>query len=200
MAHMNPLPEEQLEEFADVFGAMQEVMGFVPNSLKTMARRPGLVRAFGQLALETGQVGDVDPALKQLIGLVASTASGCTYCQAHLTTTSRRAAVPAEKIAAAWEYDTSPLFDAAERAALRFANHAALVPNAATAADFEELREHYSEGEIVEILATVCLFRWLNCWNDTMATTLEALPASDAREHLSRTSWEPGKHGDDAVG
>jgi uncharacterized peroxidase-related enzyme len=196
MAHMDPLPEEELTGFRDVFAAMGQLMGFVPNSLKTMARRPGLVKAFGQLALETGQVGDVDPALKQLVGLVASTAAGCMYCQAHLTTTSKRAEVSTEKIAAAWEFEASPLFSDAERAALRFAKHAALLPNAATAEDFAELRKHYSESEIVEILATVCLFRWLNCWNDTMATTLEELPGSDARAHLSSTPWEPGKHGE----
>jgi uncharacterized peroxidase-related enzyme len=192
---MEPLPEAELTQFEEVFAAIEQAMGFVPNSLKTMARRPGLVNAFGQLALETGQRGTVDPALKQLVGLVASTAAGCMYCQAHLTTTSKRLDVQPEKIAAVWEYETSPLFDDAERAALRFANHAALVPNAATRGDFIELGRHFSESEIVEILATVCLFRWLNCWNDTMSTTLEDLPRSDAEAHLSETPWAIGKHG-----
>jgi len=182
-------------EFKDEFAALEQVMGFVPNSVKTMARRPELVKAFAQLAWVSGQVGDVDPALRQLIGLVASTAAGCMYCQAHLTTTSKRADVDPEKIAATWEYETSPLFDEAERAALRFANHAALVPNAATEADFVELRKYYSEAEIVDIQATICLFRWLNCWNDTMATTLESLPREDSERHLSQTPWELGKHG-----
>ncbi len=194
MAHMEPLDESELAEFEEVFSAIGETMGFVPNSLKTMARRPDLVRAFGLLALETGQRGSVEPSLKQLIGLVGSTAAGCSYCQAHLTTTSKRLGVEPGKIAAVWEYETSPLFDEAERAALRFAHHAALVPNATTAEDFAELRRHYSESEVVEILATVCLFRWLNCWNDTMATTLEALPLSDAEAHLSSTPWAAGKH------
>ncbi len=196
MAHMEPLPADQLMEFKDEFAALERVMGFVPNSVKTMARRPELVKAFSQLAWVSGQVGDVDPALRQLVGLVASTASGCMYCQAHLTTTSKRADVDPEKIAAAWEYETSPLFDEAERAALRFANGAAMIPNAATAADFVELRKYYSEAQIVDILATICLFRWLNCWNDTMATTLEALPLAAAKEHLTQTSWELGKHED----
>jgi uncharacterized peroxidase-related enzyme len=191
---MEPLPESELTRFEGVFAAMEGVMGFVPNSLKTMARRPGLVNAFAQLALETGQRGSVDPALKQLVGLVASKAAGCMYCQAHLTTTSKRLDVPPEKIAAVWEYETSPLFDEAERAALRFANHAALVPNAATRSDFDALGRHFSEAEIVEILATVCLFRWLNCWNDTMSTTLEDLPKRDAEAHLTNTTWELGKH------
>ena len=55
MAHMEPLDESELAEFEEVFSAIGETMGFVPNSLKTMARRPDLVRAFGLLALETGQ-------------------------------------------------------------------------------------------------------------------------------------------------
>ena len=51
--------------------------------------------------------------------------------------------------------ETSPLFSDAERAALRLGYHAALVPNEATAADFDELKRHFDEGQIVEIVATI---------------------------------------------
>ena len=45
-----------------------------------------------------------------------------------------------EKIDAAFEFDTNPLFGAAERAALHLAHDSALTPNASTDAHFDALR------------------------------------------------------------
>ena len=100
-----------------------------------------------------------------------------------------------KKIAAVWEFETSDLFSDAERAALRLALHASLLPNEASEDDFEALKRHFDEGQIVEIVATVALFGYLNRWNDTMATDLEAHPAKVAERTLGKTGWEVGKHG-----
>jgi alkylhydroperoxidase family enzyme len=100
-----------------------------------------------------------------------------------------------EKIRAVWDYETSALFTPAERAALRLAYHAALVPNEATPADFDELKRHFDEGQIVEIVATIALFGYLNRWNDTMATTLEDKAVQVAERAIGATGWTPGKHG-----
>ena len=75
-----------------------------------------------------------------------------------------------------WGYQTGEAFTDGERAALRLAHHAALVPNQATDADFAELRRHFDDGEIVEIVGMIALFGFLNRWNDTMATELEEHP------------------------
>jgi alkylhydroperoxidase family enzyme len=101
--------------------------------------------------------------------------------------------VPEEKIATIWEFESSPLFDDAERAALRFARDASLVPNAVTPGHFDELRRHWDDGQIVEILSVVSLFGFLNRWNDTMATDLEEIPTAFAGSTLGDT-WDPGKH------
>jgi alkylhydroperoxidase family enzyme len=98
------------------------------------------------------------------------------------------------KIANVWSYETSDLFSDAERAALRLAHHAALVPNLATEEDFEEVRRYFDDGEIVEIVAIVALFGFLNRWNDTMATDLEPDPFAVSNDVIARAGWEPGKH------
>src|SRR5712691_8379066 len=107
---------------------------------------------------------------------MASRAAGCGYCMAHTAHTAERVGVPAAKEAALWEYETSPLFTAAERAALRVAQGAAQVPNAVSDEDFAELKRHYSDAQIVDIVAVIALFGFLNRYNDTMATELEASP------------------------
>ena len=78
--------------------------------------------------------------------------------------------------------------------ALRFARDAALVPNAVTDGHFEELRAHWDEGQIVELLATVSLFGFLNRWNDSITTELEDAPRSVAERLLEPQGWQAGKH------
>jgi alkylhydroperoxidase family enzyme len=86
------------------------------------------------------------------------------------------------------------MFSPAERAALRLGYHAALVPNEATTDDFTELKKYFDEGQIVEIVATISLFGYLNRWNDTMATTLETRAVAVAGRAIGAVGWEAGKH------
>ena len=101
----------------------------------------------------------------------------------------------AEKVAAAWDFETDERFSAAERAALRLARDAALVPNAVTDDHFEELRSHFDDEQIVDLVAIVSLFGFLNRWNDTVATRLEAEPLEFASDTLTARGWQVDKHG-----
>jgi uncharacterized peroxidase-related enzyme len=195
MPHIQPLPREQLAEFEPFFQMAEASMGFVPRSLFVMGRRPEILQPFSMLAGAVIGPGTVDPGLKQLIAYVTSNASGCRYCQAHTSAHAVRFGVPAEKIEHAFEFETHPDFSAAERAALRLARDAGLVPNLVTADHFAELRKHFSEEQIVEMVAVAALFGWLNRWNDTFATELEDEPRNFAAQHLAGAGWEVGKHG-----
>ena len=194
MANMEPLRREDHPELEALFQLYDDTLSFVPNSLFTMARRPEILRAFSELITQIWRTGTVPAGLKPLVAIVASVAAGCRYCQAHEALDAKLRGVPEEKIAAIRDFEASPLYSAAERAALRFARDAALVPNEVTPASFEELRRHWDEGQIVEILAVVGLFGFLNRWNDSMATDLEDAPLSFAARTYGRR-WEPGKHG-----
>ena len=130
-----------------------------------------------------------------LVSLIASQAAGCKYCQAHMANLSSIYTASDEKITAVWEFETSDLFSAAERAALRLAFHASIVPNEASQADFDELKKYFDEAEIVEIVASIALFGYLNRWNDTMATTLESRALDVAGRTVGKAGWTPGKHG-----
>ena len=99
---------------------------------------------------------------------------------------------PDEKIAAIWEFETSDLFSAAERAAISLAIKAGSLPNDANQADFDELAKYFDEEQIVEIVASIALFGFLNRWNDTMATQLEEVPK--ARIQAALPEWNEGKH------
>ncbi len=199
MARVEPLPREQLAEFEPQFQMLEQTMGFVPNSLLTMGRRPAVLRGFLQLAVGVyglpGQETPVPPEFMRLVAHMASRASGCRYCQAHTASDAGRLGGSAARVEALWTFETSPLFDEGERAALRLAAAAGAVPNAATDEHFDELRRYYSDEQIVQIMAVIALFGFLNRWNDTLATELETEPRHFAQDHLAQAGWEVGKHG-----
>lgn len=194
MAHLRPLEFDEIKdaEILDKFRHYADTRGFTPNSIRTMARRPNIVKAFMALNQAVLYEGTVSEELKMLVSLASSMASGCRYCQSHMTNLSSIYHVPDEKIAAVWEMDSSNLFSAAERAALRLAIKAGMVPNEASEEDFDELKKYFDEGQIVEIMASIALFGYLNRWNDTMATQLETLPKDVVKRAVS--GWDEGKH------
>ena len=196
MSRVKPVDEDALAEMDDVFASVQARMGFIPMSQKVMAHKPALVRAFIELgrAIYSQDEGSIPMPLKSLIANMASKSAGCMYCVAHTGSTGSRAGVEDEKIAAIWVFETSDLFSDAERAALSFAQAAAQVPNAVTEEDFAELRRHFSEFQIVEIMSVVSMFGFLNRWNDSMATALEEEPTAFANRAINETGWTPGKY------
>jgi uncharacterized peroxidase-related enzyme len=194
VANVEPLPRDELEEFAEYFDAIEERSGYIANSLFTMARRPDILRAFSRLFGAVMRSEGVDAGLKQMVAQLASTSAGCRYCQSHTAKAAHAAGVPGAKVAALYEFETHEAFSEAERAALRLGRDAGLVPNAVTPTHFEELREHFDDGQIVELVSAIAMFGWLNRWNDTMATDLEEPPLAFAAGHLQGAGWEPGKH------
>ncbi len=191
-----PLAADHDPEVAELARFFHETLGFVPRSVLTMQRRPAVARAFiglNRAVMHNG--GRVTSEQKRLIGLLASTAAGCRYCQAHTALAASRYGATEERLKAIWRFRDSPLFSEAERSAFEFAVAAASVPNDVTPELSQRLRAHWDEGEIVEMLGVVALFGFLNRWNDSMGTELEDAATDAGRKLLADTGWVPGKHG-----
>jgi len=222
-SHLPPLNDAEARDCELVFRLTEKQMGFVPNSMRIMARQPAILGNFTMLvgtllgeqpknvfallscvrllvknAIWTFRhlrSNDRLPAgLKNLVGHVASQASGCRYCQAHTVQAASKQGVEIGKLEAVWEFETSELFDDSEKSALRFAIAGGSSPNAVTSQHFTELRLHFNDQQIVELTAVVALFGFLNRWNDTLATSLEAEAAAFAQDHLVSSGWVIGKH------
>ncbi len=190
-----PLPPAHSPELKEQFETMRRNLGFIPNSILIMQRRPKMAKAFAQM---TASIWDpesqVDRGFKRLIAHVSSRAAGCQYCMAHTAGGALHFGVEDEKLAAVWDYQTSPLYSAAERAALDLAVAASAVPNSATDEMFLELRKHWTEEQIVEIVGVIAMFGFLNRWNDTLATPLEDEPIAIGEKFLAGHGWSVGKH------
>ena len=194
MSHLEPLDRKDLPELEELFSHYDETLSFVPNSLFTMARRPEPLQVLSALITVIWRTGTLPIELKPLVALVSSVAAGCRYCQAHESVDMRERGVPEEKISDVWNFESSPHFDEAERAVLRFARDASVLPNAVDSGHFDDLRRFYDDDQIVEVLTVICLFGFLNRWNDTLATELEIDPLRYATAIHETSDWNPGKH------
>ena len=194
MTHIIPKQREELSELEPMLKMVEASMGFLPTSMLTMAHWPELTQAFGGLGATVLHSGELDAGLKQIIAFAVSNVAGCRYCQAHTANSAQKNSVSSEKIKAVFEFESSALFSDQEKAALRVAVHAGMVPNAVEAEHMSELSRHFSEKQAVEVVAVISLFGFLNRWNDTMATTLESSPKSFAADQLASQGWVAGKH------
>jgi len=196
MARIEPLPPETTPELQETFAMYVKSLGFTPNSVLIMQRKPKMVKALGALAATIWDPeGTVDRGFKRLLSHVASRAHGCQYCMAHTAGGALHLGVPEDKLAAVWEYRTSPLYSDAERIALDVALAAAAVPNDVTDEMFAALRRHWTDEQIVEIVGVISFFGFMNRWNDTMATPLEQEPIEVGQKFLASHGWSVGRHG-----
>ncbi|MDG1502186.1 MAG: carboxymuconolactone decarboxylase family protein [Ulvibacter sp.] len=189
---LSPDHDDTTKELADFFN---ETLGFCPNSVLTMQRRPAISQAFINLNKAVmANDGRVSSSLKRMIAWVSSNATGCRYCQAHAIRAAERYGAEKEQLDNIWDYRTHEAFSEAERAALDFSLQASQVPNTVDEAIKQRLYTYWDEGEIVEMLGVISLFGYLNRWNDSMGTTIETGAVQSGKQHLGKHGWEEGKH------
>jgi len=192
---VSPLGRTATKEAAEMSSFYEETLGFTPNSLFTMMHRPRIAAAFlemNQAVMENK--GRISSSLKRELAYLSSSISGCRYCEAHTIRAAERYGSSEERMLNLWEYKTHPAFSEAERAVFDLAVAASQVPNAVTDTIAENMRKHWDEGEIVEVLGVVALFGYLNRWNDSMGTEIEEPAAVSASSLLGHKGWEKGKH------
>jgi alkylhydroperoxidase family enzyme len=195
MSRLDPLPPEHSPELKEQFDSFFKSLGFVPNSVLTMQRNPKLVSAFVTLqGAIWGPDSEVDRGLKRLIAHVASRSAGDAYSMAHTASGALHFGISAEKLAAVMDFAGSPLYSVPEKAALAVAAAAGRAPNAVTDEMFGALRAHWTEKQIVEIVAAIAATGFVNRWNATMATPLEDEPMEVGETHLARHGWSAGQH------
>ena len=195
MALVTPLSPDHDDTTKELAAFFNETLGFCPNSVLTMQRRPAISQAFINLNKAVmANDGRVSSSLKRMIAWVSSNATGCRYCQAHAIRAAERYGAEKEQLDNIWDYRTHEAFSEPERAALDFSLQASQVPNQVDAAIKRRLYTYWDEGEIVEMLGVISLFGYLNRWNDSMGTSIETGAVESGKQFLGKHGWEKGKH------
>lgn len=195
MARLKLLTIDELTERGIDVAPFRKDFAELPGSVATLGYRPDILAATLQLWTAVMDGGTLTPQLKYLAGYMASMAAGCRYCSAHTASNAARMGGDDAKVAAVFDFETSPLFDDRERAALRFAMLAGQSPSGVGDADMAVLKAHFDPPQIVELLAVVSLYGFFNRWNDSLAMPLEATPRGFAESTLVAHGWEIGAHG-----
>ena len=194
MSLIKPLSNIEDKQTRELVTFFNETLGFCPNSVLTMQKKPHLAQAFVNLNKAVmDNAGSISSEFKRIIAYISSNTAGCRYCQAHTIRAAERYGGEKERLEQAWNFENSRLFTEAEKVALRFTIAASSVP-VSTSQELEELlQHHWNETDILEIMSVIALFGYLNRWNDVMGTSLEK-DAKDSAESLLQNQWDIGKH------
>ena len=142
--------------------------GNVPNMFRVMAHRPEI---FSTMQAHFGAVlntGTVSTKLKELIIVRTSQVNSTPYCLASHTILARGLGWSDDQLAHLAQWPQRDDFTPAEKAALRLAETVTRDPHAVTDEQFAELRDFFSEGEVVELLCAIGLFNYFNRFNNAL--------------------------------
>ena len=195
MSLIDPIHTIEDAETKELVKFFNETLGFCPNSVLTMQKNPALAKAFINLNMAVMENhGALTSEFKRLIAFISSNTTGCRYCQAHTIRAAERYGASKERLENIWNFEQSDCFSDQEKVALKFTREASKVPVATTKEMEEELKQHWSENDIIEIMSVIALFGYLNRWNDVMGTSLEEDAVESANQNLKDKGWDIGKH------
>ena len=126
-----------------------------------LSARPRIAQSLDEHVRTVLGEGTVSAPIKELC---AAMVSAVNFCEPLLVThrgAARKLGVPIEKLNDLWDYARSEQFNDAERAVLAAGVALSREPRALPPAVWVQLREHYDEGQIAEILCTIGALNYL---------------------------------------
>ena len=139
-------PEKASPEVKEIYDG--KLKGQPGSIQKALAHRPAMLAGFLGFYASVGR--SLDRKLYEAVYLRTSLINGCHYCTQHHIVGSKRAGLTPEQMKALKEGNYSG-FGEAEQAGLRYAEKLTRTPNAASDADFAELKKHFSDDQIVDL-------------------------------------------------
>ena len=184
MPRIRPLePEEVGPEVGTMFDEFQQQRGNIPNMFRTLAYRPRIALTAAAHMDAIFNTGTVDPRLKEMLAVRVSQINDCVYCRTSHTALAKKLGVSEALLDAMHNIDEhAEEFTLAERAALALAERMTTDARGVDEEVWAALREHYDEGEVVELAAVIGLFNYFNRLSDALRIPVTApnLPQDDA--------------------
>ncbi len=184
IARIAPLHERDPRSQDPVLEELVGFVGYRPNALLTMARKPGVVPALLKLVGVTLR-GDglLAESLRFLVAAETARGARCCYTTTHLVHAAHHLGVGWDKLAALPSYRDDPRYTEQERMALAIATAGGSLPVREPARAMEQAKQVFSDEEVVEIVSCVAMVGWFNRWNGLMGSALEPVP-SEAIAHV----------------
>jgi len=145
-------------EVANVYDALLKARGVVPNMFKMLAHTPALALATAGYLKALLSDGALQGYYKELVAMRISWLLGSDYAmKAHAISAQQKGATELQIGAARGDYENGP-FTAAEKVGFQAAERLHRSAEEITDAFFDVLKQHFSDPQIVELLATAAAF------------------------------------------
>jgi uncharacterized peroxidase-related enzyme len=161
-------PDQATPEVKEIYE--QKLKGKPGNVQKALAHRPDMLKNFLGFYASVGR--SLERKLYELIYIRVSMINGCRYCLQHHLASSKRVGLTPEDWSALKQGNHSP-FSEKERAALVYIEKLTRSPYDITDADFNELKKHFSDPEIVDVHLLTGLANLTNRFTDPLGLELE---------------------------
>ncbi|MCF7837759.1 MAG: carboxymuconolactone decarboxylase family protein [Candidatus Marinimicrobia bacterium] len=157
-------------EIKELYEAIEQEMGKVPNIFKGMAVGPVLLKAYLQLD-ELIAAGTLSGAEQDIVRLVVSQFNGCNYCLAAHTKTAAAQGLSGEEILAARRGRPQ---DEKQAALVAFVRRILDTKGFVEAADIEAFRDAgYTDAQVCEVITIIGQKMMSNYFNHVNATELD---------------------------
>ncbi len=140
-----------------------------------IAARPKIARTLAAHVRALNEDGTVAARTKELIALMVGWLNACDYCTCVHEEIALKLGIETQTLAELGDFARSERFSPQERAALTATVSLTREPRALPPPVLAQLREHYNEGEIVEILSAIGVNNYVSRLSNALA--LEATPA-----------------------
>jgi uncharacterized peroxidase-related enzyme len=161
-------PETAPPEVGEIYE--KTLRGKPGNAQKALAHRPEMLKNFLSFYASVGR--SLDRKLYELIYLRVSFINGCYYCIQHHVASSKRVGLGAEDWTALKAGDNSR-YSEKERAALSYVEKLTRAPHNVNDADFDTLKKHFSDPEVVDLHLLTGLANLTNRFTDPLGLELE---------------------------
>lgn len=149
--------EEVGPEALPIYTSLEEQIGKVLNPIKMVAHNPKLLRDWWAMMMTLLTDLDLDAKLRELVLLRIFRLTGCDYCFAEHDRIAREAGATGAQVEHIDDYETHEAFSDLERLVLRYTD-GITKDNTVDDGVFDELRNHFTEKELVEL--TFCIGNW----------------------------------------
>ncbi len=170
--------DEANPQQAVLFEHCAKMLGRVANAVRVAAHAPKIAQALIGFMIPTLReeiTGALSIDIKVLAILKTSMLNGCDYCVGHNTALGRAVGYSDEQIAAIeGDYQASELFNPAQKAAIAWAECLTLRTYHQKPEVMRDLKQHFSQEQIVEITMVSGFFNFWNRFTDGLQVDIEA--------------------------
>jgi uncharacterized peroxidase-related enzyme len=161
-------PEDATPELKEIYEKV--LRGKPGNAQKALANRPEMLKTFLPFYSSVGR--SLDRKLYEMIYLRVSFINGCHYCEQHHVASSKRVGLTAED----WEVlqqGSYSRYTEKEQTALAYAEKPTRASREVNDTDFEKLKKHFSDAEIVDLHLLTGLANLTNRFTDPLGLEVE---------------------------